>query len=517
MGAGDDPAERAADRVATDVLRNLARGAGGGTPIRRGTSHRIRRSTAGDGIDSGAVTPDVERRIDRAQRSGAPLPTEVNRQMSEGFGTAFDHVRIHTDGAADQLNRDLHARAFTLGDDVFFGRDEFRPESSSGRELLAHELAHTLQPGGADTASRMIRRWDINGAIDPTTAVRVTTIRSGQAVFFLEDPAGDKLVVKGDNVPIGLNQLFATIHHQVNNTKSVVLRGLPDTARDGLKTAIAGPAAAADPSWTNLYNADSARVDARVAAAAPANTALFGAVPTDPSGKARLYHIEQIDTLPKVVAMTDAGVAGGRAIEDAMKPGAGGGAAGGPKTARAMFGDPKHMEQLGIITAADLFLGNGDRVKAGNFGNWFVDANGAITLIDNLDPQASGELRYDDAIPEDTKLLRKTALRQTATDAVATLVRGMVTAGDTTAPDWAATSVKGKVRSRLMEEAFLAGLKTGKARIVKLYASNKMGRAGRAAKQAAQATQAQDVARGDNTQRDYWETLKARARWLQAN
>ena len=51
-------------------------------------------------------------------------------------------------GQADALNRDLSARAFTTGQDIFFRHGEYSPGSSSGRELLAHELTHVVQQGG---------------------------------------------------------------------------------------------------------------------------------------------------------------------------------------------------------------------------------------------------------------------------------------------------------------------------------------------------------------------------------
>jgi hypothetical protein len=39
----------------------------------------------------------------------------------------------------------LNARAYTVGHDVVFGADEFRPGRNEGRRLLAHELAHVIQ------------------------------------------------------------------------------------------------------------------------------------------------------------------------------------------------------------------------------------------------------------------------------------------------------------------------------------------------------------------------------------
>ncbi len=41
------------------------------------------------------------------------------------------------------------SRAFTTGSRIFFGRGAYEPSSAAGRELLAHELTHVVQQGGA--------------------------------------------------------------------------------------------------------------------------------------------------------------------------------------------------------------------------------------------------------------------------------------------------------------------------------------------------------------------------------
>ena len=43
------------------------------------------------------------------------------------------------------MSRELHAHAFTHGQDIYFNEGEFEPLSQEGRSLLAHELTHTLQ------------------------------------------------------------------------------------------------------------------------------------------------------------------------------------------------------------------------------------------------------------------------------------------------------------------------------------------------------------------------------------
>ena len=48
-----------------------------------------------------------------------------------------------------ELNDQLQARAFTTGSDVFFRKGDYQPTSHEGQELLAHELTHVVQQGGA--------------------------------------------------------------------------------------------------------------------------------------------------------------------------------------------------------------------------------------------------------------------------------------------------------------------------------------------------------------------------------
>lgn len=84
-------------------------------------------------------------------RDGQPLGQGVRAQMEERLGHDFSAVRIHTDTASAQRAAAVGASAFTVGTEVFFGRDQFRPGTQAGRRLLAHELAHTLQPQAPGT------------------------------------------------------------------------------------------------------------------------------------------------------------------------------------------------------------------------------------------------------------------------------------------------------------------------------------------------------------------------------
>lgn len=94
------------------------------------------------------VAPEVERAIQRVRGGGQSLDSGVRAQMEPAFGADFSTVRVHTDAEADTVSRSLNARAFTTGQDVFFRQGAYNPSSSSGRELLTHELTHVVQQAG---------------------------------------------------------------------------------------------------------------------------------------------------------------------------------------------------------------------------------------------------------------------------------------------------------------------------------------------------------------------------------
>jgi hypothetical protein len=69
--------------------------------------------------------------------------------MESRFGHDFSQVRVHTDARAAESARAVQARAYTVASDVVFGANEFAPATYRGRELLGHELAHTIQQRNA--------------------------------------------------------------------------------------------------------------------------------------------------------------------------------------------------------------------------------------------------------------------------------------------------------------------------------------------------------------------------------
>ncbi len=89
----------------------------------------------------------LESGIKAQATGGQPLQSDLRREMESHFGADFSTVRIHTGPEAAALNTQLKARAFTYKNHIFFSRDQFQPDSREGKQLLAHELTHTIQQG----------------------------------------------------------------------------------------------------------------------------------------------------------------------------------------------------------------------------------------------------------------------------------------------------------------------------------------------------------------------------------
>ncbi|MFN7147464.1 MAG: DUF4157 domain-containing protein, partial [Myxococcota bacterium] len=79
------------------------------------------------------------------RRAGAPLPAEIRARLEAHFGVSLDAVRIHTDSTAAVASAAIQAHAFSTGTHVLFGQGEYRPHTTEGLELLAHEVTHVVQ------------------------------------------------------------------------------------------------------------------------------------------------------------------------------------------------------------------------------------------------------------------------------------------------------------------------------------------------------------------------------------
>lgn len=176
VGAADDRYEVAADRAAAQVVARLSQPAGAGSaghaegssisagpttataPVQRATATAV--GDAVVGREGGGLPASVETQIQSARSSGNALDPATRAPMEAAFGADFGSVRTHTGSQSSALNDALQAKAFTVGSDIFFNGRVPDAGSPDGQQLLAHELAHTLQQDGGGSS---IQRWSLFG------------------------------------------------------------------------------------------------------------------------------------------------------------------------------------------------------------------------------------------------------------------------------------------------------------------------------------------------------------------
>ena len=125
-------AEREADSTASRVLRDQA------APC-----------ACGGGCPTCATAPTA------ARAGGRRLDPATRAYFEPRFGRDLGDVRVHDDPAAARSARLIGAKGYTVGADIAFARGRYAPDSTAGRALLAHELAHVVQHGAAsDTVFR---------------------------------------------------------------------------------------------------------------------------------------------------------------------------------------------------------------------------------------------------------------------------------------------------------------------------------------------------------------------------
>ena len=127
-----------------------------------------------------AKTPSssFESKLKTSKGGGSPMTNSVKTEMETGFGQNFSNVRIHTGNHAIQMSRDIGAKAFTNGNNIYFNSSNYNPTSTTGKRLLAHELTHVVQ----QKSSSSVIQKDSNPTATTTTPNTAETQATVSAV-----------------------------------------------------------------------------------------------------------------------------------------------------------------------------------------------------------------------------------------------------------------------------------------------------------------------------------------------
>ena len=167
VNAPGDKSEQEADRIADKVLseNNLEKG-NRKIEVQTKPSPQV----ANDNLDIGE---NLESRLHRRNRSGNLLSDETRGFFEPRMQFGFGNVRVHTDNEASRMSRQLSARAFTHGTDIYFGGGQYDPASPEGKRLLAHELTHVIQQSHHDPIGSRIARDITKQTIQRTTLASI--------------------------------------------------------------------------------------------------------------------------------------------------------------------------------------------------------------------------------------------------------------------------------------------------------------------------------------------------------
>ena len=105
------------------------------------TSAQMQRAAIG-GESVNEVPPIVHEVL---RSSGQPLDANTRSFFEPRFAHDFSRIRVHTDVKAAESAQAVRALAYTVGSNIVFGAGRYQPGIAVGMNLLAHELAHTVQ------------------------------------------------------------------------------------------------------------------------------------------------------------------------------------------------------------------------------------------------------------------------------------------------------------------------------------------------------------------------------------
>ncbi len=141
VGAPDDRYEREAERIAAGLLADSPTAALPSPSSLPAQVKRARKSPAK------LATDTTSEEAAHTLGEGRPLDADTRGFFEPRLGHDLSRVRLHTGAQAAESADRFGARAYTLGHNIVFGAGEYAPASSSGRQLLAHELVHVVQQG----------------------------------------------------------------------------------------------------------------------------------------------------------------------------------------------------------------------------------------------------------------------------------------------------------------------------------------------------------------------------------
>jgi|GEM_PF-3717240 len=145
-----DAQEQQAEQIAGQVAQ------GGDVSLSGVSASPAQVQTKSEGGSGAEATPEFSAKLNASKGGGQTLPGDTRAELEQRMSADFSDVKVHTGDEANTMSKDIHAKAFTHGQDIYFGENQYDPRSQGGKQLLAHELVHTKQQQGAIYRQRLL-------------------------------------------------------------------------------------------------------------------------------------------------------------------------------------------------------------------------------------------------------------------------------------------------------------------------------------------------------------------------
>ena len=183
-------------------------------------AEKLQRKEAGGAPAVGSM---VQSGIQIGTSGGQPLSSDVRGYMEPRFNADFSKVRVHSDPESASLSNQLSARAFTYQNHVFFSRGQYQPGTGEGKQLLAHELTHTIQ-----------QRHSVQRAPQVSTSVTQPQVQRsavGEILDWFADKANNIPGFRMLTIILGVNPIsMSSVDHSAANMLRALIEFMPGGA-----------------------------------------------------------------------------------------------------------------------------------------------------------------------------------------------------------------------------------------------------------------------------------------------
>ena len=173
-------------------------------------------------------TGNIETSIEESKGNGSRMDMNTMSFMQSRFQRSFEDVAIHANSKATEMNRQLNAKAFTVGNNIFFNEGQYQPHINEGKTLLAHELTHVVQQNKSQPFTKSLQRKEtqVNSTSTDTVCssfqTPVTATVPGEESKITETPAEPLTQAKPESVKPVANKKPVTKKGAEPSDKAIV-------------------------------------------------------------------------------------------------------------------------------------------------------------------------------------------------------------------------------------------------------------------------------------------------------